>query len=98
MAIRSALSVHPGEFLRTEIIGAHNLSVTDAAHYLKVTRQALSSLLNSRSSLTPDMAIRFEKAFGVDADTLLRMQLRFDIAEARKREDNIKVERYHAAA
>lgn len=58
--------VHPGRFLRSEIIEAHDLSVTEAARILRVSRPTLSSLLNAKSDLSGDMALRFEKAFGVD--------------------------------
>jgi len=86
--------VHPGRFLRTEIIEAHGLSVTDAAKALGVSRPALSSLLNGKADLSGDMAVRFEKAFGVDMDTLMRMQNSYDIAQARKRARTIHVARY----
>jgi antitoxin HigA-1 len=66
--------VHPGRFLRTEIIEAHGLSVTGAAKILRVSRTTLSSLLNARADLSGDMALRIEKAFGVEMDTLMRMQ------------------------
>jgi len=56
--------VHPGEFLREEVISANNLNVTVAAEHLGVSRQALSALLNEKAALSPDMAIRIEKAFG----------------------------------
>ncbi|MCJ2090974.1 HigA family addiction module antitoxin [Methylobacterium sp. J-072] len=85
---------HPGRFIRTEIIGAHRLSVTEGAEILGVTRPTLSQLLNERVSLSADMALRIEKAFGVKMDTLMRMQNAFDIAQARSREDEIKVARY----
>ena len=85
---------HPGSFVRAEIIDAAELSVTAAAEVLGVTRPALSSFLNERSSLSPDMALRIEKAFGVSMDTLMRMQSSYDIAQARKREGEIKVARY----
>ncbi len=88
--------VHPGLFLRTEIIQAHDLSVTDAAKLLRVSRPALSSLLNAKASLSGDMALRFEKAFGVEMDTLMRMQNSYDIAATRRREKKIRVERYQA--
>jgi addiction module HigA family antidote len=86
--------VHPGNFLRTEIIQAHGLSVTDAAKILRVSRPTLSSLLNAKSDLSGEMALRFEKAFGVDMDTLMRMQNSFDIARTRRREREIRVEPY----
>lgn len=85
---------HPGGFVRTEIIEPAELSVTAAADVLGVTRPALSSLLNERSALSPEMALRIEKAFGISMDTLMRMQSSFDIAQARKREGDIKVAAY----
>ncbi len=89
---------HPGVFLREEIILPHNLTVTAASKILRVTRPALSRLLNGRASLSPDMALRFEKAFGLKMDTLLRMQTSYDIAQARKAANRIKVERYRVRA
>ena len=89
--------IHPGRFLRTEIIEGHDLSVTDAAKVLKVSRPTLSSLLNARADLSGDMALRFEKAFGVDMDTLMRMQNSFDIARTRSREKLIRVRRFEPA-
>ena len=86
--------VHPGSFLRTEIIEAHDLTVTGAARLLRVSRPTLSSLLNAKSDLSGDMALRFEKAFGVNMDTLMRMQNSYDIARTRRREKMIRVERY----
>jgi addiction module HigA family antidote len=86
--------VHPGRFLRTEIIEAHDLSVTDAAKILRVSRPTLSSLLNTKAGLSGEMALRFEKAFGVDMDTLMRMQNSYDIARTRIHEKKIRVERY----
>jgi addiction module HigA family antidote len=67
------------------------LSVTDAALALGVTRPALSKFLNGRASLSPEMALRLEKAFGIAMDVLMRMQSSYDIAEARKREQKIHV-------
>lgn len=72
--------LHPGPFLRTEIIEAYGLSVTGAAKILRVSRPTLSSFLNAKSDLSGEMALRFEKAFGVDMDTLMRMQNSYDIA------------------
>ena len=89
--------VHPGRFLRTEIVEAHQLSVTAAAKVLKVSRPTLSSLLNAKADLSGDMALRFEKAFGVEMDTLMRMQNSYDIAQTRSRESKIRVERYQPA-
>lgn len=82
---------HPGGFIKNEIIEPLGLTVTAAAEALGVTRAALSALLNERAHLSPEMALRVEKAFGVSMDTLMRMQNSFDIAEARKRESEIQV-------
>jgi addiction module HigA family antidote len=84
---------HPGDFIRTEIIEPASLTVTAAAAALHVSRPALSSLLNGKASLSGDMALRIEKAFGVKMDTLMRMQSSYDIAQTRKRENKIHVRR-----
>jgi addiction module HigA family antidote len=84
---------HPGDFIHTEIIEPAGLTVTAAAAALKVSRPALSSLLNSKAALSGDMALRIEKAFGVKMETLMRMQSAYEIAQTRKREKLIKVER-----
>ena len=84
---------HLGGLIRREIIDPLDLSVTDAAAALGVTRQALSNLLNERTSLTAEMALRIEKAFGPKMDHLMRMQLNHDLAAARRRERDIKVKR-----
>jgi addiction module HigA family antidote len=84
---------HPGDFIRTEIIEPVGLSVTAAAIALRVSRPALSSLLNGKADLSGDMALRIEKAFGVKMDTLMRMQAAYDIAQTRKREKKIHVRR-----
>lgn len=82
---------HPGGFVKHEVIKALGLSVTEAAVVLGVTRPALSALLNERAHLSPEMAIRIEKAFGLSMEVLMRMQNSYDIAQARKREGDIKV-------
>jgi antitoxin HigA-1 len=89
---------HPGDFIRTEIINAAGLSVTAAAAALNVSRPALSTLLNSKASLSGEMALRIEKAFGVKMDTLMRMQSSYDIAQTRKREKEIHVRRIREIA
>ena len=86
---------HPGDFIHTEIIDPADLSVTAAAAALKVSRPALSSLLNGKADLSGDMALRIEKAFGGRMDTLVRMQSAYDIAQTRKREKQIRVHRIH---
>ena len=85
---------HPGELIRTEIIEALGLSVSKAAGILKVRRATLSDLLHGKAALTPEMALRIEKAFGPDMNHLLRMQLTYDVARTREQARDIAVERY----
>ena len=89
---------HPGDFIRTEIIRPAGLSVTAAAAALHVSRPALSSLLNGKADLSGDMALRIEKAFGVKMDTLMRMRASYDIAQTRKRQNQIHVRRIRQSA
>lgn len=90
--LHDSFAVHPGEWLRAEIVEPAGLSVTALAERLHVTRQAASNLLNGNAGLSAEMAIRFEKAFGLKAATLMRMQAAHELAEARVREDEIVVE------
>jgi antitoxin HigA-1 len=100
MALRMhpSLAVHVGDWLKSEIVEPVGISVTALAEHFGVSRQALSNLLNGSASLSADMAIRFEKAFGIKADTLLRMQTSYELAQARLREREIKVVRLAQAA
>lgn len=93
MAIKlhPSFAIHPGGWLRSEIIEAHGLSVTDAAYRLGVTRQALTNLLTGKAGLSAEMAIRFEKVFSTRAETLLHMQINHELAKARVTEDQIEV-------
>ena len=85
---------HPGDFIRTEVIEDLGLSVTRAAQILGVRRATLSDLLNGNASLSPEMALRIEKAFQVSMDLLLRMQAWYDAARMRARESEVDVQRY----
>ena len=85
---------HPGDFIRTEIIEDLGLSVTTAAEILGVRRATLSDLLNAKSSLSAEMALRIEKAFGISMDMLLRMQAWHDASKMRARSADIRVQRY----
>ncbi len=100
MALRMhpSLTVHVGGWLKTEIVEPAGVNVTALAAHFGVSRQALSTLLNGNASLSADMAIRFEKAFGVKADTLLRMQTTYELSRARAREADIRVKRFGIAA
>ena len=94
--LHSSFAVHPGPWLKRNVIDHFVLSVTDAADHLGVSRQSMSKLLNGHQGLSAEMSIRFEKAFGLKADTLLRMQSAYELAEARAHEDEIEVERVAA--
>lgn len=88
---------HPGDFIKHEIIKPLGLSVTTAAKALGVSRPTLSALLNQRASLSGDMALRIEKAFGVSMETLMRMQSAYEISQTRKRQHRIKIPRFRTA-
>lgn len=85
---------HPGEFLRAEILEELGLSTTKAAEILGVRRATLSDLINEKASLSPEMALRVEKAFGLDMETMLRMQAWFDASQMRSRSAEIEVQPY----
>jgi addiction module HigA family antidote len=89
---------HPGEIIAEDVLKPLGVSVTEAAQALGVGRQALSAVLNGRSKLTPEMAVRVEKAFGPKWEVLMRLQLKYDVAEMRKHTKEIKVKRYHRRA
>jgi addiction module HigA family antidote len=83
---------HPGLLLRDDLEEL-NLSVAEAARGLGVTRQQLYNVINGRSAVTPEMALRLEKAIGGSADHWLRMQAAYDLAQLRMRPDPIDVKR-----
>jgi addiction module HigA family antidote len=87
--------VHAGVWLREELTEPQGINVTGLAGRLGVTRQAMSALLNGRAGLSAEMALRFEKAFGISAETLLRMQVAHDLSIAREHESEIAVAAYH---
>lgn len=86
--------VHPGTFIKHEVIAPLALNVTEAAQVLGVTRVTLSNFLNGHVSLSPDMAIRLDKAFGVKLHTIMLMQCSYDIAQAQARVGEIAVARF----
>src|ERR1700716_526345 len=87
---------HPGAFIREEILEPHGLNVSTAADVLGVRRATLSDLVNEKSALSPEMALRIEKAFGISMDMLLRMQAWYEAVEMRRHEGEIAVKRYTA--
>jgi addiction module HigA family antidote len=90
--------MHPGTIVRQDCIERNGLSVTGAARILGVDRQTLSNLLNARSGISPEMAVRLEKAFGTPAREWLMRQLDYELAKVMLRAGNIKVEPFRAGA
>lgn len=88
---------HPGGIVRRQCLEPLDLSVTEAAEGLGVTRQALSDLVNEKASVSVDMAIRLSKAFGSSPETWLGMQMAYDLWHARDRLQAIKVRQFKAA-
>ncbi len=86
---------HPGRSIRNACLEPLGLSVSEGAKILGVTRQALNNVVNGKSGISPEMAIRLTKAFGSTPDTWLRMQVAYDLAAALKNESKIKVRRQH---
>lgn len=89
---------HPGPSVRHDCLEPLGLSVTEAARKLGVSRKQLSDIVNGRSGISPEMAIRLDKAFGGGAATWYRLQAAYDLARAMKRADRIKVERLSSVA
>ncbi|MDE2762672.1 MAG: HigA family addiction module antitoxin [Gemmatimonadota bacterium] len=87
---------HPGRSIRENCLVPLGLNVTDAASVLGVARHTLSRVLNGHAAISPEMAIRLEKAGWSNAEFWLRRQATYDLAQARKREHHIKVSRYEA--
>lgn len=89
---------HPGLSVRYDCLEPLGLNVTEVAKRLGVSRKQLSDIVNCHAGISPEMAIRLDKAFGGGAETWLRLQAAYDLAQAMKRTDQIKVERLEPAA
>lgn len=87
---------HPGQLVKHECLEPLGLSVTKGAEILGVTRPTLSNLINGKSGVSPEMAIRLSKAFGGTPDVWLGMQMQYDLAQAEKQASKIKVRKYKA--
>lgn len=85
---------HPGKAIRIACLEPNNLTVTEGAKILGVTRQNLNNIVNGKSAVSPEMAIRVAKAFGGTPDAWYRMQSAYDIAQAKKKAGKIKVKTY----
>ncbi len=89
---------HPGLSVRHDCLEPLALNVTEAAKRLGISRKQLSDIVNGRAGISPEMAIRLDKAFGGGAETWVRLQAAYDLAQAMKNADSIKVERLTPAA
>ena len=89
---------HPGPSVLHDCMEPLGLSVTETARRLGVSRKQLSSLVNGRSGISPEMAVRLDKAFGGGAATWYQMQAAYDLAQAMSRADSIKVDRVEIEA
>ncbi|WP_443477977.1 HigA family addiction module antitoxin [Novosphingobium aerophilum] len=96
--VHPSIFTHPGPWLRRNFVEPYHLTVQATATALGVTRVAMSNLLNGKAALSAEMAMRFEKAFGVSAETLMRMQTAYDLAQVREHADELVVERIAKAA
>lgn len=96
--VHSSFAIHPGIWLREAAVAPTGLSVLALAEKLDVARPTLSKLLNGHAGLSSEMALRFEKAFGLNADTLMRMQVAHEMTEAREHLDELRVDRVLEAA
>lgn len=88
---------HPGEILRKLCLEPLGLSVTEAAKALGVSRKTLSSILNGRAGISPEMAVRLSIAFDTTAESWLNQQVQYDLWHARRRRSRLKVTRLSAA-
>jgi addiction module HigA family antidote len=84
--------VHPGALAKANL-DELNLSVSEAAKAMKITRQQLHNVMQGRSAVSPEMALRFEQAFGGSAEMGPRMQAAYDLAQARKQQGNMNIPR-----
>ncbi len=88
---------HPGEIIRKFCLDALDMTVTDAAKSLGVTRKTLSSLLNGRAGISPEMALRLSKVFGRTPEGWLKLQLQYDLWKTQERVDLSGLQRIEAA-
>ena len=88
---------HPGEILRELCLEPLGISVTEAAEGLGISRKTLSSILNGRAGISPEMAVRLSIAFDTSAESWLNQQAQYDLWQAEQNRDSLKVSKLHAA-
>ena len=89
---------HPGRIIRNGCLNPLGLSVTEAASVLGITRQALNNVVNGKSGISPEMAIRLSRAFGSTPETWLQLQMKYDLAAAQAKSGDLNVQRYRRAS
>ena len=89
--------VHPGQVVRHDCLEAVGLSVTAGAKVLRVTRQALNNVVNGKAGISPEMAVRLSIAFNTTAESWLRQQLQYDLAQAEAKRRTFQVKKLAAA-
>jgi antitoxin HigA-1 len=94
MLTRKMPVIHPGEILKSELIEANALTVTEVADMLKVSRQAISNILNERANISPEMALRIATVFGGTPDIWLRLQTKYDLEKATEKVKKLKLMPY----
>lgn len=82
---------HPGKAVRVDCLEPYGLTVTEAARILGVSRQALNNLVNEKSGISPEMAIRLAKAFGGEPESWMEMQLAYEMWQAKQDSDDINI-------
>ena len=88
--------IHPGEILKSELIETNGLTVTEVAAMLKVSRQAISNIINQKADISPEMALRIATVFGGTPDLWLRLQAKYDLEKAAKKINGFKLMPYRA--
>lgn len=95
---RNMIIIHPGKMLKSELIDSNGLTVTEVALMLKVSRQALSNIINQKADVSPEMALRIATVFGGTPDLWLRLQAKYDLEIAAKKISGFKLIPYRASA
>jgi addiction module HigA family antidote len=98
MTKRNMPVIHPGELLKAELLEASGLTITEVAAMLKVSRQAISNIINMKADISPEMALRIATVFGGTADIWLRLQAKYDLDIAAKKISQYKLVPYHSRA
>lgn len=91
--LHESLAIHPGPWLHEQVIKPYGITITSSAVHLQVTRSGLTRMLDGNARLTPLLAMRFQKAFGISAAKLLRMQLTHDLTKAKLKASSVSLSR-----